>query len=172
MKVAMWLVLVALAAPAALADEIYKTYDEDGNPVYTDRKPADDAEPVDLPELQVLEAGDAPELAEPAGPDEAETLRVDFESPAPDQLIQDDDHSVPVELSVNLEVPGTVLVVLYLDDQPLPPFQGLATEIEDVPAGEHTLRAELQTETGRVLASSEPVTFRVAGDPDADAGAD
>ncbi len=53
-----WLLTFGLAVGAVMpvtAAEIYKTVDENGNLVYTDRAPSPDAEPITLRELSVVE---------------------------------------------------------------------------------------------------------------------
>ena len=45
--------------------QVYKTVDEDGNVVYTDRAPRDDSEPMRLPPLSIVEAPTYEEIARP-----------------------------------------------------------------------------------------------------------
>ena len=85
---------VALALPAGAA-EIYKTYDENGNPIFTDQAPEPGAEPITLRELSVVEAPEyaRPDRAAGEGDDATTSLNAlrrqyrDFAlvSPAPEQ---------------------------------------------------------------------------------------
>ncbi len=172
--VALLAVLAMHALSPAAADEIYKTYDEDGNPVYTDEAPSDGARPMELPELNVLEPGEEapvdPAETAPSGEgglDTSDQLELAFVTPGENDQFTSDMDALAVEVAASMDVPGNPLLVLYLNDEELPAVQGMATAIEEVPPGEHTLRAELRTETGHVLASSDPVNFQVhqvAGD--------
>ena len=49
-------VLLALWLPLTLAaqGEIYKVVDKDGNVTFTDQRPSDTAQPMDLPPLSVI----------------------------------------------------------------------------------------------------------------------
>ena len=70
--------LLALALPLAVAaeGEIYKVVDEDGNVTFTDQRPSDTAQPMDLPPLSVIESGvDVPEPAAEAEAGEAAAVR-------------------------------------------------------------------------------------------------
>ncbi len=161
MRALTFLLLTLLIPALGLAGPIYKTYDEEGNPVYTDQEPDDDAEPMDLPELNVLEEREGPpaELIEEQPAQEAEALELVFESPVPGQDLVTTDSTLPVELSSNVSLPDSTFMVVYLNGEQRPAVPGLAADFEEVPAGENTIRAEVQTESGRVLASTEEVTF-------------
>lgn len=144
------------------ATEIYKTYDEHGNPVYTDQKPSEDAEPVDLPNLTIMDPVDAPQPP-PAQPrartQEADDLTFRIASPEHEEHIWGTGNTLPVQIDSSISLPPGALVVLYLDGRPQTPFTGLSTTLEQIERGEHTLRAELQSSSGRVIASTDEVTF-------------
>ncbi len=144
------------------AQPIYKVVDEEGNVTYTDQKPDESADPVELPELNVLDRGEE-EAVIAAEPEQAEPREhLEFVITSPDDEAVLDSDSVTVTLESSIDLPPTTLVVIYLNDIPQPPVQSLAVRYEGVGGGEHHLRAELQTQSGRVLAATEPVSFRVA----------
>lgn len=155
------LTMCMIMAPAlVLAQPIYRVVDEDGNVTYTDQRPSDDAEPMELPELNVLDSRAAPpNMPTDAEENEVEPLRLSISSPQNEENIFGTGNSLSVALESSVEIPRTAQVVLYLDDEAQDPIQALTYTFEFIPRGEHTLRAELQTPSGRVLAETETITF-------------
>ncbi len=155
------LMLIALAfvLPAA-AQTIYKVVDEDGNVTYTDQKPTDDAEPMDLPELNVLEGNSEPPpvISESSSTEQREPLQLRIVSPQNEENIRGTANRLSVNLESNVDIPPTALIVFYIDGEAQNPVQSLSATFEEVPRGTHTLRAELQTPSGRVLAGTETIT--------------
>lgn len=157
-----WSLTACLIMISALAhaQPIYKVVDENGNVTYTDQRPSDDAAPMELPELNVLDSRTPPPTVSTA-PDEveAEPLRLSFSSPQNEENIFGTGNTLSVELESSVEIPPTALVVLYLDGQAQDPIQSMSHTFDFIARGEHTLRAELQTRAGRVLAETETITF-------------
>jgi hypothetical protein len=152
------LILLALALPAA-AQEIYRVVDENGNVTYTDQKPSDDAEPMELPELNVLE-GELGESAENPLADTGSRSR-DFriEQPADGAVFTPQGDSLEIAMGIAIEVPPTARIVLVLDGRELAPVRSLDASIPAPEPGEHRLFARLETPSGRVLGTTDPVTF-------------
>lgn len=160
------LLALLLAAPAP-AQEIYRVVDENGNVTYTDQKPDDNAEPVDLPELNVLEGA----LEEQAGEDplaEAGRQPMNFriEQPADGSTRTVEGDMIQIVMGIDIEVPPTARITLVLDGEGLTPVRSLQTSIPAPAPGEHRLYARLETPSGRALGTTEPVTFTTvaAGD--------
>lgn len=152
---------LALLSGPLMAQPIYKVVDEHGNVTYTDQKPSDSAEPMDLPELTPVESQAVEPLIAPD--DEAPVERMVFRiiDPAPDADVLSDDGSLTIELDSNVPIPPTAQVVLYIDGIAQEPTMGSRIVVEGIAAGEHSLRAELQTASGRMLAISEEIYVRV-----------
>lgn len=156
------ILLLALTAPLAVAQQIYKTVDEDGNVVYTDQKPSEDAEPIPLPELTVVdpvEIGD-PSAARAAG-DSIDPVRLEFtiESPMPDEVIVNTGYRLDVRLALDIELPSGVEVVYRIDGREWATSRSLTATLEEIERGPHTLTAELRSGDGRVLATTETISF-------------
>lgn len=95
--------LLFLPLPIAAA-EVYRTVDEDGNVVYTDKPPTDDAEPVELDPVTTIPAYRRDEAD--AEPDD-EVARaapsyggLSITYPTPDQAIRHNGGQVPFEVEV------------------------------------------------------------------------
>lgn len=156
------MLFLMLAVVPLASGQIYKTYDEDGNPVYTDRKPSEDARPMELPEVNVIESAgeiELPPMPELHERERAPEPELSIVSPQPDEHLWGTARTVPVELSSNVELPSDARIVLFLNGEPQAPINSLSTSIHEVPRGEYTLVAEMQTSDGQVLARTDPVTF-------------
>ncbi|HSH28175.1 MAG TPA: DUF4124 domain-containing protein [Wenzhouxiangella sp.] len=156
--IAILLSSLALAFSAA-AQEIYRVVDEHGNVTYTDQKPDDNAEPMELPELNVLEGepGEADEspLAE-AG---HQSMNFRIEQPANGAVIDPASASLEVKMGIAIEVPPAARIVLVLDGEDLAAVRSLEATIPAPAPGEHRLFARLETPSGRVLGTTAPVAF-------------
>lgn len=155
------LLLLAMAVAPLPAQEIYRVVDADGNVTYTDQKPTEDAEPLKLPELNVLEE-DA-EVLPIDQPAESKSLEFRIVSPQDGELVVGRPGGLPVQMDINLEVPPAAQIVIYLNGIPQEPVRSLDVTLDQMPEGDYQMRAELQTPGGRVLATTEPVNFTVAG---------
>ncbi|MCC5865728.1 MAG: DUF4124 domain-containing protein [Wenzhouxiangella sp.] len=157
------LALCLLSLPLA-AQPIYKVVDEDGNVTYTDQKPSEDAEPMDLPRLNVLDGGSPAAVPmAPASParDRDGSSQMDFRivSPEHEEHIFGTGNTLHVRLSSSIDIPSTAQIVIYINGEAQSPVRSLNASFEEIDRGEHTLRAELQTSAGRVLASTDTITF-------------
>jgi len=159
-SIALLLMLCLSGAPLG-AQEIYKVVDADGNVTYTDEKPSDDADPMDLPEISVVGEDAEPPVALAETELEREALGFRITSPRDGQDVLATDNTLTVNMASNVALPDTAQIVVFLNEEAQPPVGSLEATFENLEIGEHTLRAELQTPTGRVLASTDPVTFRL-----------
>ncbi|MEN1727507.1 MAG: DUF4124 domain-containing protein [Pseudomonadota bacterium] len=156
------LALFLLLLPTlAIAQPIYKVVDEDGNVTYTDQRPSEDAEPMVLPELNVLDSrSSAPPVTpgQTSDPD-VEPLQLTIVTPQNEENIRGTGNTLTVALESSIELPASALIVFYLNGEAQEPIRTLNHTFDFIPRGEHSLRAELQTGSGRVLAQTESVTF-------------
>lgn len=154
--IAILLLSLALAFPAA-AQEIYRVVDEHGNVTYTDQKPGDDAEPMELPELNVFEAEPGKADESPLAGAGHQSMDFRIEQPANGAVI--DRTSMEVKMGIAIEVPPTARIVLVLDGEELAAVRSLEASIPAPAPGEHRLFARLETPSGRVLGTTDPVAF-------------
>lgn len=162
--------IAALAAfaylPTAAAQDIYKTVDENGNTVYTDQKPSDDAEPVKLRELTVVdpvELGNEQAVGAD-GDDSGSAASVpDFGlrivTPTAEESVWNTAYVLTVQVQTDRELPSGTRLAYLIDGEVRSTTRAQSVEIEEVYRGEHTLNVELRASDGRVLASAGPVTF-------------
>ena len=172
---ALWVLLaVTLPLAAAAEGEIYRVVDEDGNVTFTDQRPSDSAQPMDLPPLSVIESAieqteEAPSAAtseeeEPRAPTPRE-LRSQYRDfritqPAQEETFWGTANTVVVAWGASQPPLSDMSARLYVDGTP-----------QDVPAagnvsltldrGEHTVYAELLDARKRRIVTTERVTFFV-----------
>jgi len=168
------LLLSLCMSPVLLAQPIYKVRDADGNIIYTDQKPSDDAEPMDLPELGVIR-DDGPELEdllslEPdskAGLDPTiEPLNLIIVHPQDGmQFSLAGGGGVAIELESNIDLPPSAQIVLFINDQPQDPIQQSEIILTGLEAGNYRLHAELQSPSGRLLARTDEISFGIRNAP-------
>ncbi|MGK7294662.1 MAG: DUF4124 domain-containing protein [Candidatus Wenzhouxiangella sp. M2_3B_020] len=158
-------VTIGLSIAPVSAQEIYKTVDENGNVVYTDQRPSEDAEPVSLPELTVvdpLELGETSATASSSNQSDADE-NIDFGlsivSPSQEETIWNTAYVLSVQVATDRELPSGTRLAYLVDGEERVTTRSLSTEIEEVYRGEHQLSVELRTGDGETLGSAGPVTF-------------
>jgi len=162
---AMLLALLGLLTFPAGAQEIYRVVDEHGNVTYTDRKPDDDAQPMELPELNVLD-GDLEETGEdPLAEAQRQPMNFRIEQPADGSAFTPEGETIEINMGIDIDVPPTAQITLVLDGEALAPVRTLEASIPAPPPGEHRLLARLETPSGRVLGTTDPVTFTTVAPP-------
>jgi hypothetical protein len=168
--------LLALALPLAVTaeGEIYKVVDKDGNVTFTDQRPSDASQPMDLPPLSVIESGvEVPEPAAEAEAGEAAEVR----EPTPRELRRqfgDFRITQPAQEETFWGTANTVVVAWGSSQPALPDMSArlyLDGTPQDVPAsgnlsltldrGEHTVDAEVLDARKRRIVTTETVTFFV-----------
>ncbi|MFP4208112.1 MAG: DUF4124 domain-containing protein [Wenzhouxiangella sp.] len=155
----LWLACASLAA-----QPIYRVVDENGNVTYTDQKPSDDAEPMELPDINVITGSDPAleEIIDPeTGDSDIEPFRMTIAEPGDGSIIANAEGRLDIRFESNLDIPPAAQLVVFVNDRPQPPLRSLEMSLTDLPAGEYRLRAELQTPSGRKLADSDSVTVRL-----------
>ena len=162
--------VVALTALTAIspaeAQDIYKTVDENGNTVYTDQKPSDDAQPVKLRELTVVDPVDlgneqavSGNVGESEGGASAPEFGLRIVTPNSDETIWNTAYVLTVQVQTDREIPAGARLDYLVDGEVRSTTRAQSVEIDEVYRGEHTLSVELRASDGRVLGSAGPVTF-------------
>lgn len=157
---------------SALAADIYRWIDDNGNQVYSDQ-PTENAEKVELRHSMIYTPVEIPELSEDAMDTQSE--EADASIPAPNYKLSvvspEDDAGIRVNngnVMVNLQlIPALVpergdLIQLYLDGLPAGmPMPQLNFMLENLDRGTHKLSAVVLNASGEVLAESETITFHL-----------
>ena len=167
--------VAAIVASGALAAQVYKVVDENGNVTYTDQPPEDGSPPMELPEISVVETEYPSELpgATTSGsegedptasktPRELRQLFSDFRiiSPTPEESYWGTGNTVVVSWGTNSAYePGmSVSVVVDGTAQNADPESNLPVTLD---RGEHQVYAVLRDGRGRRIVTTDIVTFFV-----------
>lgn len=167
----MILLPAALAAGPLAASEIYRTTDEDGNVVFTDDPPSEDAEPVELKPLTTVEpvegdpdgggTVDTPEEEEPDTPANG-ISGVAIAYPGDEKGIRHNGGNVPFEVELQPEgaaLPRGHQIEIILDGEVRARAASTRVTVSLVERGPHTVRARVLDTTGAPRYESEPVKF-------------
>lgn len=147
------------------AQEVYKTVDENGNVIYTDQPPEDDASPMDLPEISVVKMERPPPLpVSTVKAGEGATARnpygaIQIVEPTADQSFWGSGSTLVVRLQAGQPLDDGHQVSYYMDGVKAGSSPSMSQLFTDIDRGEHQVRAEIINENGAVLASSQSVTF-------------
>lgn len=155
-------VMLGLVVLPLAAQQIFKTVDENGNTVYTDQRPSDDAEPLKLRELTVVEPvliGDSSTVDQNTSTTSAASIPVRVVSPAVEETIWNTAYRLDVSVELGAPMPSGASLAYRVDGVERAQTREQSISIEEVWRGEHQLQVELRNADGRVLGSSEPITF-------------
>jgi hypothetical protein len=160
------LMLALLVALPAVATEVYRWIDADGQTHYSDQWRAG-AEKIRIQESAVFSAPKVAPTAAQAGPGPAAPPArrydsLEIASPAQEEVLWNIEGQLRVSVRVNPSLqPGDGLR-LYLDGaaQDLPAGSTDA-QLTEVFRGVHTLKAQVVDQAGSVLIESQPTTFAV-----------
>lgn len=161
------LICLLLAGTSAQADKIYKTEDEQGRTVYTDRPSKAAQEQTELPPVNEMSAPEqspsfGPEnTARPENEEEPIDYGVQIVRPANETTLTagERDLQIRVELAPNLQAGHSL--AYYLDNELVQQTQSTQLVIEEIFRGSHTLSVNVLDQQGRVLGRSQPVVVFV-----------
>lgn len=158
MKLALIFVFCCSLAGSLMAQAIYRLVDEQGRVTYTDQKPDDGAEPIDLPDLTIIDDPDqAPPLITAETGEDIEPLKLQITDPGHGERIHSPSGELALHLDSSIEIPAAALLVVYINDVAQEPIRQQSIRFAGLAAGSYRLRAELQTPSGRVLAGSDTI---------------
>ena len=162
MRILLLIIYFCLTFPV-LAKDVYRTVDEHGNVIYTD-KPTQDSEKIRVDEVQTINPGEVPQFVytPPAEAVDAYS-RLEIVSPENDSVIQSDNGNVTV--SVALEPPLNLraghYLVLHLDGNEAASGSGPQFTLSDLERGTHTLDMVVVDQSGNQLIISPSVSFTI-----------
>ena len=162
----------ALAAGPVVASEIYRTTDEDGNVVFTDDPPTDDAEPVELDPLTTVEPVQGDPDGTVNGSSSAAEEKPDtpsngisgiaIASPENEKGIRHNGGNVPFRVALQPEgatLPRGHQVEIILDGEVRGRAASTQVTVSPVSRGPHTVRARIIDSSGQTRYESDSVKF-------------
>ncbi len=144
------------------ATEIYKSYDENGNIVYSDQPPEPDAEPLVLPEPNIISSSVPVNPSPPSNSNagfNAPQRVLEMLRPVEEETFWGTAQALEVSFDVQPDLAPQMRIAIYVDDQRVALISSTNTTITDIDRGTHSVRAELLDSRGNVLTATEPRTF-------------
>ncbi len=157
------ILLIVLLIPAIATAEIYKSLDKDGNIVFTDIQPNEDAKAVELLELNISESPTKKRSSRNLHPQNRGHLKpsvaqkyhsIKVTKPGNDTTIRNNDGSVvvSVDLQPALAHRHGDRLIIEMDGRRINPGGRSTVSLKDLDRGSHTIVARVETE----LPQTEP----------------
>ena len=159
------LLILLVLITCTVQAEIYKSQNEQGEWVYSD-KPSPSAERMKLPPLSTYKPPALQSAPAPARQEEPEDVykSMAFVEPENNATIRDNEGVVGVMLRIEpmLKSRQGHKIQYYLDETPYgAPVVGLKLTLKNVERGSHVLSARVLNAGGEPVFSASPVTFHV-----------
>lgn len=169
-RCAVLLLAAVLTSTALAASEIYRTEDEDGNVTFTDQPPSDDAEPIPLGEINILQ----PSAERGAEQRDTGASSAEDEQPAPDydgvrivfppagEATRRVTGEVPVRVELepaDAELAAGYEVRIDVDGNEAGRAQSTEVRVGTLDPGPHDLRAAVVAPDGSTVVESETLRF-------------
>jgi hypothetical protein len=157
------LALIALLLTCVCSADVYKTIDKDGNVVYTDSPKSDNAEKIELRELNTVPPAPtnySPDYSNSARP-ALMSYKIDIISPSNNLIIPVGQRDLAIAISLDQPLQAGHLLVYYMDGDMVEETMMTNILIKDVMRGPHQITVEVMDESGQSLGMSEPVTVNL-----------
>ena len=169
----MAILVIALLLTTPLPAEIYRVVDKDGNVTFTDQPPDDGTEPMDLPDLSVIQTESAgkpyesPSAVQEEEASEAMLVKLrktysDFRilQPQNEETFWGTANTVVVSWGSETPLQAGMTVKLYVDGKPRDVSGSASTSLQ-LERGTHQVHAELYGDGDQPLITTAKVTFFV-----------
>ncbi|MDN3637402.1 DUF4124 domain-containing protein [Simiduia curdlanivorans] len=150
---------IALSMSAIAMAQVYKTTDENGRTVYTDR-PSDDAESVEMREINTAPPISArPNTRQSKAEKPALDYRVHITSPENETYLTPGERNLTVAFMVNQPLVDGVRAQLLSNGSPVgSSTTGSSITLPEVERGEHQVSVIIYDSEDQILAESAPIT--------------
>ncbi|MFT5425363.1 MAG: hypothetical protein ACI9ZT_000287 [Gammaproteobacteria bacterium] len=158
------LLCITLTFLTSVSAEVYRSLDDDGNVIYTDR-PSPDAEEIKIDEVQTISPPAVKDFEYTPPEKSAKTnyTKVEISSPANDQVFTGGPGDVTVSVLI-LPTLNTALgdrVILYMDGKKQADSTSTSFSFTNMDRGTHTVKVDVVDREGKALKSSAPVSFTI-----------
>ena len=159
------LVMIMLLAQAAVAD-VYKTVDKDGNIKYTDKPNLENAEKIELREVNTVPGAEplpqsVPVESSIAPQQAALNYKIGIISPRSDVTIPVGQRDLAMAINLTPQLAQGHLLVYFMNGELLEETTTNNIIVKDVPRGTHTLVVEAIDANGQSLGTSPPTIVNV-----------
>jgi|SRR5690554_4560682 len=162
------LMLICLATTGHANNEVYKTTDQYGNVIYSDApiptRTGETTEKVRVRDTNTMPS--TPQRVEPRpSRQQSSSSQPDYQvrivSPTPETSVPPGQRDLIIAVSTALPLPRGAMFAYYMNGELLGRTQVNNYSIREIIRGAHSLEVKVESETGELLSSSEPVTVYV-----------
>lgn len=154
-------VCLGLLVLAPASADVYRSVDEHGNVVFSD-KPSPGAEKVDIPPPQTIPAEQVenPDIKPPpASPLQYSTFEI--ASPKDQEAVRANNGDITINVAIDPPLRAEDSVVLYMDGNEQSSGKTRSFKLSSVDRGQHEAYVEIRDNSGHVKQTSQTVTFYV-----------
>lgn len=163
-KLFMLMLLFEAMLSTPLSAELYKTIDEEGNVIYSD-KPGPGSELIESPEeLNTINMPKLDKKAEEKTEKQAEAYsRFRITSPAPNETIRSSvgELTVTVSLAPELSKDKGDAIVVFIDGRSAAKAKDTTIVINNIDRGSHSVKASVVDKQGKTIIRSQTVKFHM-----------
>lgn len=156
--------LVTFTVAGTLNAEIYKSYDTDGNVVFTD-VPAANSEKVDLPDITTFKSQPYKPIqsSQPASGNKELRYDIKLVQPAHKETVRDNNGNIPVEIEVKpaLRRERGHQMLIWLDNEKPVKFTTNRYQLSNIDRGTHTVSVKVVDAKGKALSVTQTNTVYV-----------
>lgn len=153
--------LLAIVAGLAWAD-VYKTVDKDGRVIYTDKPTSDNAQKVELREINTVPSPPPLPQSTPVESFQSQTAAISYKigiiSPRNELIIPVGQRDLAIAVKVEPKLQPGHLLVYFMNGELLEETEMTNIIVKDAPRGIHTLVVEAIDANGQSLGTSAPVS--------------
>ncbi len=154
--------LALLVAPAMAADPTYRIVHPDGSVEFTD-EPRPGAEEFTIPETQTFSPPPQHRF-QPEAESAAKRASLGYDTfeisaPNPEETVRDARGNVLVAVRLHPELEADHQVVIVVDGEVRASGRTDTYRLTGIPRGAHTVSAQVRNAAGRVITSTQPITF-------------
>ncbi|MDX1519387.1 MAG: DUF4124 domain-containing protein [Gammaproteobacteria bacterium] len=141
---------------------VYRTVDEDGNPVFSD-EPSPQAEEINLPEVQTVpaERNIKFETTKSKEDSSGKYKSLAITSPENDEPVRENAGNVTVKVQVKPGLRRQDSLRVYLDSELVKEGRDTSFDLANLERGTHQLTASVVNKEGEEILTSTPVTFHL-----------
>lgn len=157
--------LLWLFVAAWVSADVYKTVDKDGRVIYTDKPKSENAQKVELREINTVPGAQPLPQSTPVGTFQSQPAviryKIDIISPRNDVIIPIGQRDLAIAIKLEPELQDGHLLVYFMDGELLEETEANNIIVKDVPRGTHTLAVEAIDASGQSLGTSTPVSVSI-----------
>lgn len=163
-------ILFALLLPMlAAAEQIYRSTDEQGNPVFTDEPPTEEADPIRLDPLTTVPAGETPDEVDQPSADNGQSKSqpatyggIEVTYPPSGQAVRHNGGMVPFRVELKgRELAEGHRVEILLNGEVRGSGSSTQVSVSPVNRGSHTVVARVVDAQGSPVIASPPIDFHL-----------